>query len=121
MLVEDGALTCNGRIADYLPDFARNGKGDITLLQVLTHQGGFPGAGMTLPPAAWEDHQLLHRLVCDFTLEWTPGSRVEYHRPAAHWVAAGAFAGGSPIGYRPLTRSRLTETPRLSDRPLLLL
>src|ERR1700736_1914935 len=41
MLVEDGALTFNDRIADHVPDFARNGKGDITLLQVLTHQGGF--------------------------------------------------------------------------------
>src|SRR6185437_1030542 len=88
VLVEEGALTFSDRIAEHVPDFAQHGKGEITLLQVLTHQGGFPSAAMDLPPAAWEDHQLLRRLVSDFTLEWTPGSRVEYHRLAAHWVAA---------------------------------
>ncbi len=114
MLVEEGALTFSDRIADHLPDFARNGKGDITLLQVLTHQGGFPGAGMTLPPAAWEDHQLLHRLVCDFTLEWTPGSRVEYHRLAAHWVAAVLIEAVAKTDYRAFIRSRLIEPLGLS-------
>src|SRR5260370_36937936 len=100
MLVEEGALTFSDRIADHLPDFARNGKGDITLLQVLTHQGGFPGAGMTLPPAAWEDHQLLRRLVCEFPLEITPGPRVDYPRPAAHWAPRGPIMWGPQHGYR---------------------
>ena len=77
LLVEEGALTFNDRIADHVPEFARNGKGDITLLQVLTHQGGFPSAAMPMPAPAWEDHALLRKTVCDFTLEWTPGSAVQ--------------------------------------------
>src|SRR5260370_38162773 len=100
MLVEEGALTFSDRIADHLPDFARNGKGDITLLQVLTHQGGFPGAGMTLPPAAWEDHQLLHRLGCGFPLEWTPGARGGYH-PRAAAVGAGVLIDAGPQDAEP--------------------
>src|ERR1700742_2185422 len=75
VLVEDGLLSFNDRVAEHIPDFARNGKGAITVLQVLTHQGGFPNAPV-MPPEAWEDHQLLKRLVCDYTLEWTPGSRL---------------------------------------------
>jgi CubicO group peptidase (beta-lactamase class C family) len=114
MLVEDGALTFNDRIADHLPEFARNGKGDITLQQVLTHQAGFPGAGMSLPPDAWEDHQLLRRLVCDFTLEWTPGSRLEYHRLAAHWVAGVLIEAVTKMDYRAFIRSRLIEPLGLS-------
>src|SRR5690349_17878109 len=109
VLVEEGALTFSDRIAAHVPDFARNGKGDITLLQVLTHQGGFPSAAMDLPPAAWEDHQLLRRLVCDFTLEWTPGSRVEYHRLAAHWVAAVLIEALTKMDYRAFIRSRIIE------------
>jgi len=67
VLVEDGALTFHDRIADHVPEFARHGKGDITLLQVLTHQGGFPGSATPVPQVAWTDHGLLRKLVCDFT------------------------------------------------------
>ncbi len=108
-LVEASARTFNDRIAEHLPEFARHGKGDITLLQLLTHQGGFPAAGMDLPPEAWEDHQLLRRLVCDFTLEWTPGSRVEYHRLAAHWVCAVLIEAVTKTDYRAFIRSRIIE------------
>src|SRR5258708_3258005 len=86
----------------------------IRVWQVLAHQGGLPGAGMPLPPAAWEDHQLLRRLVCDFTLEWTPGSRVEYHRLAAHWVAAVLIEAVAKTDYRAFIRSRLIEPLGLS-------
>src|SRR5687767_12967188 len=56
-LVEQGALTFNDRIADHVPEFAANSKGEITLHQVLTHQAGFPSAR----PGAdvWSDHALL--------------------------------------------------------------
>ncbi len=108
-LVEEGALTFADRIAEHVPEFARNGKGDITLLQLLTHQGGFPAAGMDLPPEAWDDHQLLRRLVCDFTLEWTPGSRVEYHRLAAHWVCGVLIETVAKMDYRAFIRSRIIE------------
>ncbi len=105
VLVEEGALTFQDRISDHVPEFAHHGKGDITVLQILTHQGGFPSA--TLPAAAWDDHVLMRRLICDFTLEWTPGSRVHYHALAAHWVAAmliEALTGGD---YRDFIRSRV--------------
>jgi CubicO group peptidase (beta-lactamase class C family) len=39
-----GALSYADRIADHVPELARHGKGDITLYQVLTHQGGYPSA-----------------------------------------------------------------------------
>src|SRR5262249_33549401 len=70
LLVEDGALSFHDRIADHVPEFARHGKGDITVLQVLTHQGGFPSSATPrLPAKAWEDHAVLRQMVCDFTLE----------------------------------------------------
>ena len=107
VLVEEGALTFHDRIADHVPEFTRNGKGDITLLQVLTHQAGFPAAGMAMPSSAWEDHAELRRLVCDFTLEWTPGSRVEYHRLAAHWVCAVLIEALTRGDYRDFIRRRV--------------
>lgn len=107
VLAEEGALTFHDRIADHIPEFAKHGKGDITLLQVLTHQGGFPGAGLSIGPSAWNDHDEMRRLVCDFTLEWTPGSRVEYHRMAAHWVCATLIETLTKMDYRKFIRDRI--------------
>ena len=86
MLAEDGLLRFNDTVAQHLPGFEAHGKGGVTVLQLLTHQGGFPSA--VVPEEAWEDHGLLRRTVCGFTLEWTPGSRVVYHPASAHWTAA---------------------------------
>ncbi len=86
ILAERGKLSFADRIADYLPEFSRYGKGSITLLQLLTHQGGFPNA--EIERAAWNNHDLIREQISAFSLEWTPGSRYEYHTAAAHWVAA---------------------------------
>lgn len=112
-LVDRGALRFADRIADHIPDFARNGKGDITLFQVLTHQGGFPGA--TVPQDAWTDHELLRRAVCDFTLEWTPGSKVHYHGLSAHWVAAALIEAITGRDYREVIRTDLLDPVGLGD------
>ncbi len=107
VLAEQGALCYDDRIADHVPEFARNGKGDITILQLLTHQGGFPGA--TVPEEAWDDHALLRRTVCDFTLEWAPGSRVVYHPQAAHWTAAVLIEAVTGKDFRDFIRAAVIE------------
>ena len=73
-LVEAGALRFADKVSDHVPEFSANGKGDITLFEVITHQGGFPSAEVS--EEAWEDHELLRSVVSDFRLERTPGSRV---------------------------------------------
>ncbi len=114
MLAEDGLLRFNDTVAQHLPGFEAHGKGDVTVLQLLTHQGGFPSAFVS--EAAWEDHDLLRRTVCGFTLEWTPGSRVVYHPASAHWTAAGlieALAGGGD--FRAFVRRRVIAPLGLED------
>jgi CubicO group peptidase (beta-lactamase class C family) len=108
-LVEEGALSFHDKIADHIPTFGSHGKGEITLLQVLTHQGGFPGAGLDIPRSAWEDHIELKSRVCNFTLEWTPGSRLEYHRLAAHWVCAILIEAVAKQDYREFIRQRVVK------------
>jgi CubicO group peptidase (beta-lactamase class C family) len=76
-LVEEGKLSFMDKVSDHLPEFAARGKGEITLQQVMTHQGGFPNGDVT--EATWTDHALMRAQVCDFSLEWTPGTRLQYH------------------------------------------
>ena len=113
-LVEDGLLSFNDRVAEHIPEFAAHGKDGITVLQVLTHQGGFPNAPV-MPPESWEDHQLLKRLVCDYTLEWTPGSRLHYHAYSAHWILALLIEALTKVDFREFIRRRIVEPLGLGD------
>jgi CubicO group peptidase (beta-lactamase class C family) len=112
-LVERGALAFTDRIAAHLSGFEANGKGDITVLQLLSHQAGFPNAAV--PPAVWEDHELLRRTVCGFTLEWTPGSRLHYHGATAHWTAAALIEAITKSDYRTYIRENVIEPLGLGD------
>ena len=106
-LVEDGALSFMDRVADHLPEFAARGKGEITLEQVMTHRGGFPSAEVSR--ACWTDHARMRAEVCDFSLEWTPGSRLQYHSRAAHLVQAMVIEAVTGQDYRDVIRTRVIE------------
>ena len=105
LLADRGALAFTDRVAAHIPGFAANGKGDITIIQLLSHQGGFPNA--EVPSQAWDDHELLRKTVCEFSLEWEPGSRVHYHRLAAHWTAAVLIEAVTKMDYRTFIREEL--------------
>ncbi len=107
LLVERGALRFTDAVAAHVPEFKKHGKGEITVIQLLTHQGGFPNADV--PAAAWEDHGLLARTVCDFTLEWVPGSQVHYHGRSAHWTAAVLIEALTKTDYRAFIRDNIAE------------
>jgi CubicO group peptidase (beta-lactamase class C family) len=48
-LVEAGQLDLDAPVARYIPEFAANGKGEVTVRQVLTHISGLP-AGLNVTP-----------------------------------------------------------------------
>jgi CubicO group peptidase (beta-lactamase class C family) len=106
-LVERGQLRFHDTIAEYVPKFARHGKEQVTLAQVLSHQGGFPSADVA--PEAWADHALLREVVCNFTLEWEPGARVAYHGAAAHWVQAVLIEAVTGQDYRQFLREHILQ------------
>jgi CubicO group peptidase (beta-lactamase class C family) len=114
-LAEQGLLSFHDRVADHIPEFARHGKSDITVHQVLSHRAGFPLAGMAFPASAWEHPAVRRELVCDFTLEWTPGTRVRYHHMSAHWIAAVLVEALSGEDYRTYLRTALLEPLGLDD------
>jgi CubicO group peptidase (beta-lactamase class C family) len=113
LLADRGALAFTDRVAAHIPGFEANGKGDITIIQLLSHQAGFPNAEM--PAQAWDDHELLRKTVCQFALEWEPGSRVHYHRLAAHWTAAVLIESLTGMDYRRFIRDEVIAPLGLGD------
>lgn len=107
VLVEEGLVRFSDPVAEYMPEFARHGKGEITIAQVMSHRAGYPSQGCT--PDCWTDHALMSRQVCDFTLEWTPGTRLHYHGRAAHWTLAALIEAVTGKDYRDFLRTRVIE------------
>ena len=112
-LVEEGKLSFMDRIADHLPEFSARGKSEITLHQVMTHQGGFPSNNVT--KATWTDHARMRAEVCDFALDWTPGSKLQYHGQAAHLVQAMVIEAVTGQDYRNVIRDKVIAPLGLAD------
>jgi len=74
--LERGALNIDDRVAEYLPEFNRDDKREITIKQLLTHTSGLP---------AWRPVYLLAKdkadalkAIADQSLEYVTGERVVY-------------------------------------------
>lgn len=79
MLVERGKLDYAAPIANIWPEFAANGKGEITLETAMSHQAGLDGLSTPISRAelcAWFPYV---EALSDMAPLWEPGSRCVYH------------------------------------------
>src|SRR4029077_93016 len=75
-LVELGKVKPNDPVAKYLPEFAQNGKEDITVRQLLVHYSGLPpDLDLTKP---WEGKETAYRMSFELKPETPPGSGFVY-------------------------------------------
>ena len=112
VLAERGLFGFSDKIADHVPEFAKFAKGNITVLQTITHQAGFPNA--VVGKDAWADHKRLREVVSSFPLEFTPGSKVHYHGLTAHWTLGVLIEAVTGKDFRDVIRETVTEPLGLS-------
>jgi uncharacterized protein YbbC (DUF1343 family)/CubicO group peptidase (beta-lactamase class C family) len=75
-LVQKGDIRVNDPVAKYIPEFAQNGKEDVTIRELLTHFSGLPeDLDLTQP---WEGHDAALQLAYTEKLINPPGSRFLY-------------------------------------------
>jgi len=75
-LIEQGKVRLNDPVAKYLPEFAQNGKEDITVRQLLTHYSGLePDLDLK---TAWEGKETAYGMAFAETPEDAPGSKFSY-------------------------------------------
>jgi uncharacterized protein YbbC (DUF1343 family)/CubicO group peptidase (beta-lactamase class C family) len=75
-LVEQGRVKPNDPVAKYLPEFAQNGKEDITVRQLLVHFSGLPPDLDLAHP--WEGRETAYRMAFELKPETQPGSGFVY-------------------------------------------
>ncbi|WP_449353656.1 serine hydrolase domain-containing protein [Streptomyces shaanxiensis] len=137
-LIGDGLLDVGEQVAAIIPEFAPNGKEEVTVEQVLTHTAGFPFAPLGFPKMLDREQRLA--AFGRWRLDYPPGTRFQFHLTSAAWLIAEiverrtglAFADylrewlvrplglesielGVPVDRQPGTVAPMTATDRTSD------
>lgn len=115
-LLGEGLLELPQRVAEVIPEFGENGKGAITLEQVLLHTSGFPVGVMDFD--AWRSPAARRATFATWRLSWEPGTRFEYHSLSAHYVLAELIRAVTGDDHRDAVDRRVREPLGLPRRVL---
>ncbi|MDC0769268.1 serine hydrolase domain-containing protein [Streptomyces sp. HD] len=86
LLAQRGLLDLDAPVAEYWPEFAANGKAEITVCQLLSHQAGLIALDQPVPLAkalAWQP--MVAALAAQSPL-WNPGTTHGYHGRTWGWL-----------------------------------
>ncbi|MEU0368814.1 serine hydrolase domain-containing protein [Streptomyces sp. NPDC006283] len=86
LLAQRGALDLDAPVATYWPEFAANGKAEIPVRRLLSHQAGLVALDQPVPLAdalAWQP--MVAALAAQRPL-WTPGTAHGYHGRTLGWL-----------------------------------
>ncbi len=111
LAVSRGLLSYDAKVADYWPEFARAGKGDVTVRQLLGHQAGL--CALTPKPTLADvaDPERLSPFLAGQAPAWRPGHRHGYHAITLGWYKSELIRRTDPAG-RTLGRFLADEIAR---------
>jgi uncharacterized protein YbbC (DUF1343 family) len=75
-LLEEGRVRLNDPVSEYLPDFAQNGKAQITVRELLTHFSGLPPDLDLQEP--WQGRDTAYKMAMEVKPSNPPGTRFVY-------------------------------------------
>jgi len=91
-LVGRGLLDYDARIADYWPEFADNGKGEVTVADLMRHEAGLATFDVSIPPEDLLPERIKQNRVGEVIENqpgrWPKGDRGprEYHAITRGWI-----------------------------------
>lgn len=119
-MLELGQIRLNDPVSKYLPDFAQNGKRDITIRQLVTHYSGLPPDLDLKTP--WTGYDTAIKMAYSETLDNPPGSKFVYSD--INYIVLGELIhkiSGMPLNeyaekyiYKPLKMTRTRFLPPTS-------
>jgi CubicO group peptidase (beta-lactamase class C family) len=80
-----GLLDYEELVATYWPEFAQNGKHEITVRQLLSHQAGLPAVDEKLDASVLVDLDRMASILARQRPAWKPGTRHGYHALSLGW------------------------------------
>ena len=79
ILFDEGLIDYDEKVVAYWPEFGAEGKQDVTVGQLLSHQAGLCGVEMKLEVADLYDFDKMVNLLAAQKPLWEPGTAVGYH------------------------------------------
>ena len=93
-----GHLDLEERVATYWPEFAQQGKQDITVRQLLSHQAGLAALDEPIDDELLADADALAVVLARQAPLWEPGSRQGYHAVTLGFYEGELFRRVDPSG-----------------------
>jgi CubicO group peptidase (beta-lactamase class C family) len=79
LLVQDGTLELDRKVTYYWPEFAAEGKGALTLRELISHRAGVVGTDTGFTAEEMADDRAIAERLADQKPFWRPGSAFGYH------------------------------------------
>jgi CubicO group peptidase (beta-lactamase class C family) len=86
LLASRGKLDIDAPVAEYWPEFARNGKERSTVKMLLDHSVGLPALRAPLRADGCVDWSYMTEMLASEEPFWTPGTRNGYHMFSFGWT-----------------------------------
>jgi CubicO group peptidase (beta-lactamase class C family) len=79
LLVQDGTLELDRKVTYYWPEFGVEGKGALTLRELLAHRAGLVGVDAGFTQEELADDRVIAERLADQRPFWRPGTAFGYH------------------------------------------
>ncbi|MGY1580277.1 serine hydrolase domain-containing protein [Streptomyces sp. MN13] len=79
LLVQDGTLELDRKVTYYWPEFGAEGKGELTLRDLITHRAGLVGLDAGFTDEELADDRVIAERMADQRPFWRPGTAFGYH------------------------------------------
>ncbi len=129
ILADRGALDYDAPVTQYWPEFGRNGKHDMPLGYLFSHQAGLPTLDADLAEGSIYDWGTMVKALADQVPIWDPGSAQGYHAFTYGWLVGepirritgkslGAYVAeeiSDPLAVDFFIGTPASEDPRIAD------
>ena len=96
LLMQNGLITPETKVADIWPEFAANGKAAITVAQVMSHQAGLPYVEGEFTLEESLDWQTMVDALAQQKPIWEPGTKHGYHMRTYGWLVGEVIRRADP-------------------------
>jgi CubicO group peptidase (beta-lactamase class C family) len=86
ILIDRGQLKLDEKVATYWPEFATNGKEDVTVRMILNHTSAVPAVRAPVKPGGFFDWDYMCKRLEKTKPYWEPGTANGYHMVTFGWT-----------------------------------
>ncbi len=109
LLMSEGKLDLRAKVSDYWPEFAQNGKQDVTVEMMLNHSVGLSAVHDPLPEDAFLDFDFMTDVIAREQPWWTPGTRHGYQMSTYGWTVGELVRRAAGMSLGEYFRQRLGD------------